>query len=206
MPTRQPGLSKVMEVESTDFIWLTGIQLKAKKDCSNEEFELYYTSEATVYIWGAFYSNTHFKFNGSSHEDATGIDRIYPDVNTNGYYEPIHPIAIAVCDEFKICAIEDDDDPGDHINDIHNSAQQKHQENGMYGCQIVGTGQTQVNNYSFWFSVKGNSNVDDDDIFEKSLIRWWGTNPPPSSYSQVYHTDHVNYWLRVGNIEEAGTW
>ncbi|MBN2088737.1 hypothetical protein JW964_03950 [candidate division KSB1 bacterium] len=197
--------NKQMQSTLTEYIWLTKIQLKATKDYSNEEFELYQnTSNASVERYASFQYFTNLKFNGGEREDLSGYDRVFPDINNTGTYTPSHAIAVAYsANQWKLVAIEDDYSSGKHWNDVDYSPDY-HQENNMYGTNISGSSYSTFSNYSFWFRLDGDVQGDDDDIYENSLIRSYST-PVPTTET-YYPTSHVNYWFRRGTVTDADNW
>jgi hypothetical protein len=116
--TTPADASLIQAPQTTLYWWLISLKLKAKKDTSNEEFELYWCNGfGTGYV---FQANTNHRFDGGSHGDFSGYSRSYPDVNTYGTYTPSHPIAIDnYWDNFQLAAIEDDDTAGSHKNSHH---------------------------------------------------------------------------------------
>lgn len=189
-------LVKAQSTSTTYHLWLIRLRLKAKKDNTAEEFELYTTyGLGTGYTFGA---RTSHQFNGGWHTDASGYTRLYPDVNDkNIWYTPSHPIAVTYdgYHTFQFTAIEDDYSTGSHKNDHDGGG--KHSE-GLYGWEFVE--RVAHNPDIFWFYIDDDV-TDDDDIYECSYAGW---DADPNNYQEMsVSTDHVDYVFRLGTVYQA---
>ncbi|MBN2009353.1 hypothetical protein JW960_08400 [candidate division KSB1 bacterium] len=200
-----PGLAKAQESTTTVYFWLTKLKLKADKDWgSNEEFELYYHWWYNAGRYYAFPATTEFIFDGGVHMDFSGNDRWFPDVNEeNGYYVMSHPIAVAVPTDYtwKIAAVEDDYDKGEHKNSEWQGTGLHYQY--MHGLEIDINGNISIEGAYFYWILDDPNN--DDDVYENSLITENGNNCVQNNEWEI-DTPHVTYWLRKGTVAQAGSW
>jgi hypothetical protein len=95
------------------YLVFIGAQLRSKMDDSNEEFELY-LSDGQHTIDDPFLSTTENQFNLVQRNDASGRQRLYPDIEVTGtmqdFEDPVEYIAINKLTPslFRLVAIESD--------------------------------------------------------------------------------------------------
>jgi len=194
------GFSKSQGADPTIYVWLVELEFKADNDWGDEEFELYYGDGTSA--TNPFSPSTNWRFDGRSHVDASGVSRVFPDINKGGttYSVPKDmPHAIAIgrsASDFRLVAIEDDCSAGAHKNDHHSGGKHYEYIFGRSVWQIPFEGQ-----YPFWIHDDCSNN---DEIYTESAIAHeifstWGCVyiEPKGEFSDV------KYRIRKGTVADA---
>ncbi len=203
---------------NTPYLALKQIKLYKKKDWSNEEFELYFTttSDPTSHTSGAYSSTnpkTIHKFRGKTQKDAAGNYVYYKDVNKKNSYT--HSEDIAICKlgttshgyvQAKILGIEDDFYQGIHHR---NSWSVLPPYNVSYKNITHYRATTNSKMSSTWvLGVEPSWYSDNDDIYERSgadYLNIYSLEAQKDPSSGYVNTDkagklgHVRWLLKVKN-------